>query len=75
MNIIVSPSECGIICHALEALKSPDSEEIKNIYGMICDEVYLHFKNDVFSGDELKAHEYYSIWFDEFKLTDARYHL
>jgi len=74
MNIVVSPSEVGIICHALEALKSLDDEDIKNIYGMLCDEVYLHFKS-TFNGDVVRANEYYAMWYNEFKLTDARYHL
>lgn len=73
MNIIVSASELGIICRALEALKSPDDEDIMNIYGMICDEVYLYFKNDVFKGDTVRASEYFHMWSEENKLTDARY--
>ena len=73
MNLIVSPSECGLICKALEQQNLADSEEIKTIHGMICDEVWIYFKNDVFKGDIIKADEYYSMWCKEFGLSDARY--
>lgn len=73
MKLNVSASECGLICNALERQDLADSEEIKTIYGMICDEVWLYFKNEIFKGDIVKADEHYSMWCKEYGLFDARY--
>lgn len=65
MNIILSPSECGVICNALN--NYPDIEVSSKIKGMLCDEVYLYFLNS-FCHDEKQANEYMKMWTDEFGL-------
>ena len=61
MNIIVSPSEIGLICKAIQSkmYQYEIGSQMRNDYsvllGMLCDEVELHFR-------KLGQQDMYSQW-------------